>query len=74
MKYRVTLPSKVWVTVDVEAESQEEAEEIAIDEGSISGYCGNFGTDKLIGVSGDNASIEANCEPIYNEIEIEELE
>lgn len=64
MKYRVTIPFACFVSVEVEAENAEAAEEIAFEDAYPSGYAGNGGTDKLIGVRGSNVSIEAGEEPI----------
>jgi hypothetical protein len=47
------------VYVTVEAETKEEAIDIATDEVYLSSYVGNGGSDKLIGVSDENHSIEA---------------
>lgn len=64
MKYRVTIPYACFVTVEVEADSEDAAEELAFEEGYISQYCGNGGCDKLIGVAGGNCSIEASDAPL----------
>jgi len=58
-KYRVTIPFPVFVSVEVDAENPEEAEDAAFKDAYISSYAGNGGTDKLIGVDVDNVSIEA---------------
>jgi hypothetical protein len=75
-KYIVTIPYACFVTVEVEANNEREAEEMAIDEGYITSYAGNGGFDKLIGVYGSNVSIEAGDEPIAGiddfNVEIEE--
>jgi hypothetical protein len=62
-KYIVEIPYLVFVTVTIEAENEEEAIDIALDEASIGAYCGNGGHDKLIGVTGD-ASIYCDDCPI----------
>ena len=62
MKYRVTVPYAVFVTVEVEAESKQDAEDAACDEIYISNFCGNGGSDKLIGVT--EGSIEAGDTPL----------
>ena len=64
MKYRVTIPYACWVTVEVEASNEEEAEELAFEDSGITGNCGNGGNDKLIGVYGENVSIEAGDDPL----------
>lgn len=70
-KYNVSLPIIAWVTVtDIEADNEEEAIDIALDEGGVTGYCGNGGSDKLIGVYGENIFIEASDEFIDTELEI----
>ena len=76
-RYRVSIPYACWVTVDVEAENEEEAIEAAFDNGAIGHFCGNGGNDKLIGVYGDNVSIDVDDESIDGiadfKIEIDEL-
>ena len=57
-KYRVTIPFPVFISIDVEAESMVDAEDIALNEVVLISYAGNGGTDKLVGVSGSNMSIE----------------
>lgn len=59
-KYRVTIPFAVWVSLEVEGEDKESAIDTALDEVYLTGYCGNNGTDKLIGVT--TGSIEAGEE------------
>ena len=76
MKYRVTFPYACFVSVDVEASNEEEAKELAFDDSSIGSYCGNGGTNKLIGVYGNNVSIEAGEVPLDDcdfQIQIEEI-
>jgi len=63
-KYIVTVPYAVFVTLEIEAETEQAAIDLGIQESLISGYCGNGGTDKLIGVSGLNISIQAGDEPL----------
>ena len=56
----------------VEAENKEEAIERAYNNVSIDNYCGNGGTDKLIGVCDSDeatASIYAGSELDYVEVE-----
>jgi hypothetical protein len=65
--------------VTVEAGTKEEAISEAFEDGTIGGFCGNGGNDKLIGVYGSNASIEAcdnTCDGITENIKItcEEVE
>ena len=77
-KYKVTIPYACHVTVEVEADNEEDAEDKAFDDGYISSFAGNGGMDKLIGVSGSNVSIEAGEESIEGvdgfSIEVEEVE
>lgn len=71
-KYIVTGYANVVVEVTVEAENKEEAIEKAYDNVSIDNYCGNGGTDKLIGVCNTDeatASIYADSELEYAEVE-----
>lgn len=71
-KYTVTGYANVVVEVTVEAENEEEAIEKAYDNVGIDNYCGNGGTDKLIGVCNTNeatASIYADSELEYEEVE-----
>lgn len=60
-KYRVFGNVVVGVWIDVEADSQNEAMEKA-DENweGLTGFCGNGGTDKLIGVYSEDHGIFAN--------------
>lgn len=74
MKYKVTIPYAVWVTIEVEAEDKESAIDEAASDIYIQGYCGNGGTDKLIGVT--EGSIEAGDTPLEDggfSIEAEEI-
>lgn len=60
-KYRVCGIVSVDVSTVVQANSPEEAKEIADHFfGGISGFCGNGGSSKLIGVTGHDESIECN--------------
>lgn len=70
MKYKVPFSVTCYVTVEVEAENKEEAINLADDEVHLSGYCGNGGNDKLIGVYGKNLSVEAGegFRPLESEI------
>ncbi len=58
-KFKVEVPFAVFVSVEVEADDEDSAMEEAAQEVSIHGYCGNGGSDKLIGVSGSDESIYA---------------
>lgn len=71
-KYTVTGYANVVVEVTVEAENKGEAIKKAYDNVSIDNYCGNGGTDKLIGVCDTDeatASIYADSELDYVEVE-----
>ena len=58
--YRVEIPYLVYVIAVVEAEDKDSAIDSAFDEGaSLTGYCGNGGSGKLVGVYGENLSVEA---------------
>lgn len=58
MKYHVEGSCVVSLYIDVEADSREEALEIALDQRcDLDCYAGNGGMDKLIGVDGDNEGI-----------------
>jgi hypothetical protein len=76
-EYSVTIPYPVFVTVKVEAEDNESAIDEAFQYAGLTGYCGNGGSDKLVGVYGSNISVEAGDTPIEGcgfEIEVEETE
>lgn len=71
-EYTVTGYANVVVEVTVEAENEEEAIKKAYDNVSIDNYCGNGGTDKLIGVCDTDeatAGIYAYSELDYVEAE-----
>lgn len=70
-KYRVYGHTTVTVVVEVEADSEEEAYEIAADQRScLDAYCGNGDTDKLIGVDGYDESVSADEDIEYDDIEL----
>jgi len=59
MQYRVYGTVKVHVTVTVDADDRDSAIEAAYEEfGGLSGYCGNGGTDQIVGVNNQNVSLE----------------
>lgn len=71
-KYIVTGYTRVTVEVTVEAENKEDAIEKAYDNVSIDSYCGNGGTNKLIGVCDtDEATADIY---VVDELEYEEVE
>lgn len=73
MKYRVIGNVQVSVGITVEAESEEDAIQKAYEEfGGVNDYCGNDGTDKLIGVDGSTEWIEADGIVEFNSAEVDE--
>ena len=58
-KYKVYGTVTVEVIITVDADNEDDAFEKAYQEfGGIGSYCGNGGSDKLIGVRGQNESID----------------
>ena len=58
MKVTVHGTVPVSVSITIEVDDIEDAPDVAAEEfGGITGYCGNGGNDKLIGVRGTNESI-----------------
>lgn len=73
MKYTVYGTTQISVGITVEAETEEKAIDKAYEEFSgINNYCGNGGTDKLIGVYGNTEWIEADGEVEFTEARAEE--
>lgn len=75
-KFRIPFKTTLWVNVEIEAETLEEAIELAEDEAYVSNYCGNGGCDKLVGVSPiecGEISVEADEGLIVQENLIEEI-
>ncbi|CAL9989160.1 hypothetical protein VPHD260_0202 [Vibrio phage D260] len=68
-KYQVEMSAKLFIIATVEADSPEEAEDIARDIGTPSGFAGNGGYDKLIGV--DHQDVSLTCS---DEVDIEEVD
>ncbi len=64
MKYKVIGKVEAWVTVTLEADSEEDAIKRAFDEcSSVSSFIGNGGYDKVIGVSDtDCAEVSIRCD------------
>ena len=58
MKYRVCIPYAVTVTVEVEADDEQSAVDLATAKSQPRAFAGNGGMDKLIGVTGEGVSIE----------------
>lgn len=74
-KYIVTGYTRVTVEVTVEAENEEEAIEKAYDNVSIDSYCGNGGSNKLIGVCDtDEATAGIYVVDELEYAEVEEIE
>jgi len=59
-KYKVTFKTSLYVDVIVEADSVDDAISLAEQDVYVSGYCGNGGCDKLVGVSDSNMSVYAD--------------
>jgi hypothetical protein len=58
--------------MEVEADSKEDAIEAAYAEWpGMTGYCGNGGNDKLVGVYGENASVEPSDDVEFDSAEEE---
>lgn len=75
MKYIVRGTTTVYVEVIVEAENEDAAIEEAENQlDSLTTFVGNGGTDKLIGVYGENESIYDSDLIQYSEAEIIESE
>ena len=76
-KYRVTASIPVFVSVkNIDAADEEDAIEKAYEHLSLTSYAGNGGTNKLVGVSGEDVSVEAGeylIECDGYEIEVEEM-
>lgn len=69
-KYSVRGTTVVTVTKEVWANNEDEAYEKAYDQLSgLIAFCGNGGTDKLIGVDGDDESVSADDVVTYDDIE-----
>jgi len=56
--FEVLYTGSFTITIEVEAESEEEAIELTREDAYVAAYCGNDGYDKLIGVDGEHISIE----------------
>ncbi|MPN15540.1 hypothetical protein SDC9_162874 [bioreactor metagenome] len=74
-KYRVCGHTTVTVTIEVMADSEDEAYDIAKNElCSLTPYGGNGGTNKLVGVDGDNEDVDADEDIEYDDIEVIETD
>ena len=70
-KFKVMGTTVVTVCKEVWANSESEAYDKASSElSSLTEYCGNGGTDKLIGVEGDDESVAADGYIEYDDIEM----
>ena len=74
-KYIVTGKVTAFISVEIEAENEEEAIEKAYEECSgPMNFIGNGGTDKLIGVCDtDSATVSINCDDEVEYTEVEEI-
>lgn len=74
-KYIVLGEVTAYISVELEAESKEEALEMAYEECSgLMNFVGNGGTDKLIGVCDtDSATVSINCDEEIEYTEAEEI-
>jgi len=57
-EYRVTLPFVIYVTTTIEADSEQEAIDEAVNDVSLTNYCGNGGDDRMVGSYNTNDTIE----------------
>lgn len=75
-KYIVSGEVTAYISVELEAESKEEALEMAYEECSgPMNFVGNGGTDKLIGVCDtDSATVSINCDENIEYTEAEEID
>lgn len=75
-KYIVSGEVTAYISVELEAESKEEALEMAYEECSgPMDFVGNGGTDKLIGVCDtDSATVSINCDEEIEYTEVEEID
>ena len=71
MKYRVYGRTTVTVTVEVSADNEKDALEVAFDQlTNLTAFSGNGGMDKLVGVYGDDESVAADEEIVYDDAEL----
>ena len=70
-KYRVRGTTVVTVTKEVWASNEDEAYNKAFNQlDSLTAFCGNGGIDKLVGVYGDDESVDADGTIEYDDIEV----
>ena len=77
-KYEVYVTIPVFAAIKVEAEDSEEAIDKAWGYSGLTGYCGNGGTDKLVGTYEQNVSLEPGDSPLEGpyefKTEVEEID
>jgi len=77
-KYEVRCVMPVFMTIEVEAEDEDDAIEVAWDYMSLSSFAGNGATHgKLIGTTSSNVTLEAGDYPVedeFHKIEVEEID
>ena len=70
-KYRVYGTTTVGVVKEIWANNEDEAYDRAFYElSSLTAYCGNFGTDKLVGVDGEDERVAADDVITYDDCEV----
>ena len=70
-KYRVCGTTVVTVTKEVWAANEDEAYNKAFEQlDSLTAFCGNGGIDKLVGVYGDDESVDADGSIEYDDIQV----
>ena len=71
MKYRVFGHTTVTVAVEVSADNEKDALEVALDQlSNLTAFSGNGGCDKLVRVYGDDESVAADEEIVYDDAEL----
>ena len=70
-RYRVCGHTTVTVTIEVTADTEAEAYEVALNNlNTLQSYLGNGGDDKLIGVDGTNETVATDEQIEYDDIEL----
>lgn len=75
-KFLVRVPYCVWVNIEVDADDAEQAQEAAWADCGLFAFCGNGGSNKLVGVTASNVTVEACEEPLDFDglsVEVEEI-
>lgn len=62
--YKVDCAMPVFLSITVEADDEADAIDKAYEHMSLTGFCGNGGTDKLIGTYEPNVSLEPGDSPL----------